>query len=93
MPAHYIRPHRAHTVCGSLPQADDQTEQLVAALREEHEAELARLLDASVAHNGFVQERPQVAPEAHAAAAAPPIGSGDVVGVNLYSREDRDGME
>lgn len=95
MPAHYIRPYRSHTVCGSLPQADDQTEQLVAALREEHEAELARLLDASVAQNGFVQQRPQVAPEAVliAAAAAPPIGSGDVVGVNLYSREDRDGME
>ena len=86
-------------VCAdSLPQADEQTEQLVAALREEHEAELGRMLDASAAHSDPVHQHAQQVNAVDAvaistAAAAPPIGSGDTNGVNLYTPEERDGME
>jgi hypothetical protein len=63
-----------------LAQADVQQEQLVAALREEHEAELARLLEATAQHNDFLGGQPQ-------AQAAPQVLA------PAYSREVRDGME
>ena len=82
--------------CG-LKQADEQTEQLVAALREEHEAELARVLDASVAHTDPVQQQHgslgQPTPAEVTNAEAPPIGPGNNAVMGVYSREERDGME
>ena len=61
----------------------------MSALREEHEAELARLLEATAQHSDFVggrQEQQQQQP-----------GQGQdapqVVAAAPYTREDRDGME
>ena len=74
-----------------LAQADEQQEQLVSALREEHEAELARLLEATAQHTDFVgggrqqarqQQQQQPPPQPPPQAQAAP-----------YTREDRDGME
>ena len=69
-----------------LAGADEQQEQLVAALREEHEAELARMLEAAAqqAAEGAAVEQPAQATPTPAPAAGGPFN---------YTPDDRAGME